>query len=154
MNPRIMRVMTEIGLRRHTPLVAGLRPVSGLGLRHNRARLGFASKSLPSQSWLLYSVLMKQVDVFIPGWLENGESAGDNSISAAEPEIRTLFGCSGGHLWTSWFSNGKTPMNPQSSVVLLMIEILHDLIYQNNRNYESILHMGLCRISILNSMST
>ena len=37
--------------------------------------------------------------------------------------------------------------------VLLMIEILHDLKYNNPRNSGNTVHMGSCRIYIINSIS-
>ena len=38
-----------------------------------------------------------------------------------------------------------------TGVLLLMIEILHDLIYGNRRNYGGIVNIGSCRISTINS---
>ena len=36
-------------------------------------------------------------------------------------------------------------------LLLFMIEILHDVIYKNCRNYGSIVNTGSCRIPIINS---
>ena len=36
--------------------------------------------------------------------------------------------------------------------MLLMVKTLHDLVYQNSRNYGSIVYVESCRIYIINSM--
>ena len=46
------------------------------------------------------------------------------------------------------------PTAPGKAVVRLMIEILHDVVYQNvpnPRNCGSMVYIGSCRISIINS---
>ena len=39
----------------------------------------------------------------------------------------------------------------QKGAIMLMINILHELIYQNPRNCGGIVFLGACRISIINS---
>ena len=115
---------------------------------HCETLCGTAGGGLGPAEWLMG---------FLRSVLRSGRHPIHESIESSEFDVSEC--------WLDGFSSPREPtclLKPCAEDLLLMIEILHDLTYQNHRKNGRIvslqmyvfIHMASCRIYIMNSSTT